>query len=157
MSAAPVGQAERTRRRRLAMESRRWIGASAALALALGIGAMTAPAAHAQFFGIQFSIYADVPPPPIPVYDQPPIPEPGYIWTPGYWAWDDDYGDYYWVPGTWVLPPNPGLLWTPGYWGWADGCYGFIPGYWGPEVGFYGGVNYGFGYTGNGYEGGYWR
>ncbi len=30
-------------------------------------------------------------------------------------------------------------------------------GYWGPEVGFYGGINYGFGYTGYGYEGGYWR
>jgi hypothetical protein len=48
----------------------------------------------------------------LPVYDQPPIPEPGYIWTPGYWAWDDDSG-YYWVPGTWVLPPEPALLWTP--------------------------------------------
>ena len=26
------------------------------------------------------------------VYDQPPIPEPGYLWVPGYWAWDDDTG-----------------------------------------------------------------
>ena len=92
----------------------------------------------------------------MPVYDQPPIPAPGYIWTPGYWAWDDDTG-YYWVPGTWVLPPEPALLWTPGYWGWNDGVYAFHEGYWGPEVGFYGGVSYGFGYTGVGYEGGYWR
>ena len=30
-------------------------------------------------------------------------------------------------------------------------------GYWGPHVGFYGGVDYGFGYTGSGYEGGYWK
>ena len=29
-------------------------------------------------------------------------------------------------------------------------------GYWGPTVGFYGGVNYGFGYGGNGYPGGRW-
>ena len=50
-----------------------------------------------------------------------------------------------------------GLLWTPGYWGWNDGVYAFHEGYWGPEVGFYGGVSYGFGYTGAGYEGGYWR
>jgi hypothetical protein len=92
----------------------------------------------------------------LPVYDQPPIPEPGYIWTPGYWAWDDDTS-YYWVPGTWVSPPEPALLWTPGYWGWNDGVYAFHEGYWGPEVGFYGGVSYGFGYTGAGYEGGYWR
>ena len=31
------------------------------------------------------------------------------------------------------------------------------PGYWGPHVGFYGGINYGFGYFGAGYDGGYWR
>ena len=101
-------------------------------------------------------VSVNVEPPPLPVYDQPPIPEPGYMWTPGYWAWDDDTG-YYWVPGTWVLPPEPELLWTPGYWGWNDGVYAFHEGYWGPEVGFYGGVSYGFGYTGAGYEGGYWR
>src|SRR4029077_7188897 len=101
-------------------------------------------------------IAVDIAPPPLPVYDQPPIPAPGYIWTPGYWAWDDDSG-YYWVPGTWALPPEPALLWTPGYWGWNDGVYAFHEGYWGPEVGFYGGVSYGYGYTGDGYEGGYWR
>ena len=113
-----------------------------------------APApAYAQDDG---GIAVDVAPPPLPVYDQPPIPAPGYIWTPGYWAWNDDTG-YYWVPGTWVLPPEPALLWTPGYWGWNDGVYAFHQGYWGPEVGYYGGVSYGHGYTGDGYEGGYWR
>ena len=30
-------------------------------------------------------------------------------------------------------------------------------GYWGPHIGFYGGVDYGFGYDGIGYEGGYWK
>src|SRR5262249_38332855 len=29
-------------------------------------------------------------------------------------------------------------------------------GYWGPHIGYYGGINYGFGYGGVGYEGGYW-
>ncbi|MGB6656552.1 MAG: hypothetical protein WBD92_07150 [Methylovirgula sp.] len=109
------------------------------------------PAASAQIV-----IGIEVPPPPLPIYDQPPIPAPGYIWTPGYWAYDDDYG-YYWVPGTWVLAPLIGLLWTPGYWGFEDGRYVYYDGYWGPEVGFYGGVDYGYGYTGNGYEGGYWQ
>jgi YXWGXW repeat-containing protein len=103
-----------------------------------------------------YAISVDVPPPPLPVYEQPIIPGPDYIWVPGYWAWSDDFG-YYWVPGTWVLAPEPGLLWTPGYWAWNDGMYVFYLGYWGPHVGFYGGVNYGFGYTGEGYEGGYWR
>ena len=123
-------------------------------AVILGVGAM-APlsAAYAQ---LDIVVRVDVEPPPLPVYDQPPIPEPGYLWVPGYWAWDDDVG-YYWVPGTWVLPPEPELLWTPGYWGWDDGLYLFHPGYWGLHVGFYGGVVYGFGYDGVGYEGGYWR
>jgi hypothetical protein len=94
-------------------------------------------------------------PPVLPVYVQPPIPEPGYIWTPGYWAYGPD--GYFWVPGTWVRPPSIGLLWTPGYWGWRDGIYAWNGGYWGPHVGFYGGVNYGFGYGGIGYGGGVWR
>jgi hypothetical protein len=101
-------------------------------------------------------ISATIAPPALPVYDQPPCPGPGYIWTPGYWAWDPTVG-YYWVPGTWVLAPYPDELWTPGYWGWNNGFYVWNQGYWGPEVGFYGGINYGCGYTGYGYEGGYWR
>jgi len=95
-------------------------------------------------------------PPALPVYEQPLCPGDGYLWTPGYWAWDDDNGDYYWVPGTWVLAPEVGLLWTPPYWGWADGAFVFYDGYWGPHVGFYGGINYGFGYFGAGFGGGRW-
>ncbi len=94
-------------------------------------------------------------PPALPVYAQPICPGPGYLWTPGYWAWDDDDG-YYWVPGTWVVAPI-GMFWTPGWWGWNDGFYLFHGGYWGPHVGFYGGINYGFGYTGEGFYGGEWR
>ena len=26
------------------------------------------------------------PPPELPVYEQPPIPAPGYVWAPGYWG-----------------------------------------------------------------------
>lgn len=94
-------------------------------------------------------------PPDLPVYEQPPCPGDGYIWTPGYWGYDADDG-YYWVPGTWVLAPV-GLLWTPGYWAFQDGLYAWYPGYWGPQVGFYGGIDYGYGYVGTGYEGGYWN
>jgi hypothetical protein len=93
-------------------------------------------------------------PPPIPVYDQPPAPEEGYIWVPGVWRWGPE--GYFWVPGTWVAPPSPGLLWTPGYWAFAGAVYVFHPGYWGPHVGYYGGINYGHGYFGDGYSGGRW-
>jgi WXXGXW repeat (2 copies) len=95
------------------------------------------------------------PPPELPVYEQPPIPAPGYLWIPGYWA--SGPSGYFWVPGTWTEPPAVGLLWTPGYWGWRDGIYVWNAGYWGPHIGFYGGINYGFGYVGVGYEGGRWE
>src|SRR5215472_6466333 len=94
-------------------------------------------------------------PPVLPVYVQPACPEPGLMWTPGYWAYGDD--GYYWVPGAWVPAPYEGALWTPPYWGWETGLYVFHPGYWGPHVGYYGGVNYGFGYMGVGFVGGEWR
>ena len=93
-------------------------------------------------------------PPELPAYEQPICPGDGYIWTPGYWAWD---GEYYWVPGTWVMAPETGYLWTPGYWGWGGDGFMFNEGYWGLSVGFYGGIDYGFGYFGNGYEGGRWE
>jgi len=99
----------------------------------------------------------DSPPPPLPVYAQPPIPAEGYMWTPGYWAWNDAADDYYWVPGTWVRPPRPRLYWTPGYWAFRSGRYAFNPGYWGSRVGFYGGIDYGYGYGGTGYQGGRWQ
>jgi hypothetical protein len=95
-------------------------------------------------------------PPPLPVYGQPLCPGDGYLWTPGYWAYDYDDGDYYWVPGTWVLAPEVGFFWTPGYWSWGGEGFIFHEGYWGPQVGFYGGINYGYGYFGEGYEGGRW-
>ena len=102
----------------------------------------------------QFGVSVSFGPPAIPVYEQPICPGDGYIWTPGYWAWDGS--DYYWVPGTWVLAPEVGFFWTPGYWGWGGSAFFFHEGYWGPHVGFYGGINYGFGYFGHGYEGGRW-
>ena len=108
-----------------------------------------APAHAAVLISVNFA------PPALPIYEQPPLPAPGFIWTPGYW-WYGDAG-YYWVPGVWVHPPRIGLLWTPGYWGFAGGVYGWHAGYWGPHVGFYGGVNYGFGYGGVGFFGGEWR
>jgi hypothetical protein len=93
----------------------------------------------------------------LPVYEQPVCPGDGYIWTPGYWAWDADGQDYYWVPGTWVESPEVGYLWTPPWWGWEGGVYLFHAGWWGPHIGFYGGINYGFGYPGNGFWGGRWQ
>ena len=102
-------------------------------------------------------LFITIAPPPLRVYQQPGIPGEGYIWTPGYWAYGEEFQNYYWVDGTWVQPPEIGFLWTPAYWGWDGNGFNFYEGYWGREVGFYGGINYGFGYSGRGYEGGRWQ
>jgi len=110
--------------------------------------------AHAQ---IGMSVSIGIAPPALPIYDQPAIPGDGYMWTPGYWAWNPNDNDYFWVPGTWVNAPYSGALWTPGYWAMEDNQYRWNRGYWGDHIGYYGGINYGFGYAGVGYQGGYWN
>jgi len=122
--------------------------------MSLAMLALVMLAMPATSFGGVF-ISVGIAPPPLPVYAQPLCPGPGYMWTPGHWAYGP--AGYYWVPGTWVVAPFVGALWTPGYWGWSGGVYLWHAGYWGHHVGFYGGVNYGFGYTGIGYQGGYWH
>ncbi|MGB2632742.1 MAG: YXWGXW repeat-containing protein, partial [Candidatus Acidiferrum sp.] len=117
----------------------------------LGIAAIPS-ATRAQ---VAVGVSIRVGPPVLPIYSQPICPAAGYLWVPGYWAYGPD--GYYWVPGAWVEPPAFGLLWTPGYWAFTSGFYSWNAGYWGAQVGFYGGINYGFGYTGVGYAGGYWR
>jgi hypothetical protein len=119
------------------------------MVLALLVSLVPASSFAGVFISVGFA------PPILPVYDQPPCPEPGLMWSPGYWAYAED--GYYWVPGTWVPVPYEGALWTPPYWGWNGGLYMFHPGYWGTHVGYYGGVNYGFGYMGIGFVGGMWR
>jgi len=104
----------------------------------------------------QIGISVGFGPPLLPIYEQPICPADGYLWAPGYWAYDYA-GGYYWVPGTWVIAPQVGFLWTPGYWGWGGNAFFFHEGYWGPQVGYYGGINYGYGYGGVGYEGGRWE
>jgi len=125
------------------LRSSRWI------LLAFVLSLVPASSFAGVFISVGFA------PPVLPVYEQPPCPEPGWLWTPGYWAYGDD--GYYWVPGSWVPAPYEGALWTPPYWGWSDGLYVFHTGYWGRHVGYYGGVNYGFGYMGIGFVGGEWH
>ena len=117
------------------------------------VGSVIAVIPASSYAGVFVSV--NFGPPVLPVYVQPPCPQPGFMWTPGYWAYGPD--GYYWVPGAWVPAPYVGALWTPGYWGWGGGLYVFHPGYWGRHVGYYGGVNYGFGYMGIGFAGGEWR
>src|ERR1700744_1478833 len=81
------------------------------------------------FAHVSVGLSIGIAPPGLLVYAQPACLVEGYIWQPGYWAYDPDDG-YYWVPGVWVAPPQPGYLWTPPYWGYENGSYGFHIGYW---------------------------
>jgi hypothetical protein len=45
----------------------------------------------------QLSVTVSFGPPALPIYDQPICPGDGFLWIPGYWAYDPDYG-YYWIP-----------------------------------------------------------
>jgi hypothetical protein len=104
--------------------------------------------------GWAVGVVAGYPPPALPVYSMPPAPYPNWQWIPGYWGCGGS--GYYWVPGYWTAPPDVGYYWTPGYWNYVNGAYAWNAGYWGPTVGFYGGINYGFGYFGTGFVGGFW-
>ena len=57
--------------------------------------------AHAQ---VAVGVSITLAPPAMPVYEQPPCPTEGYLWTPGYWGYGTD--GYYWTPGVWVAPPR---------------------------------------------------
>jgi YXWGXW repeat-containing protein len=129
-----------------------WLTKAAALAAALLLPAIPLTSPAQVYVGFNLG----VPPPPLPMeYSQPLLTTPGQVWQPGYWAWGP--AGYYWVPGTYVTPPSTGMYWTPGYWGYNNGSYDWNNGYWAPQVGYYGGIDYGFGYPGVGYTGGYWN
>jgi WXXGXW repeat (2 copies) len=59
------------------------------LAILLAPSLATLRAANGQ---LVLGVSVNEAPPPLPVYDQPPIPAPGYLWVPGYWAWSEGDG-----------------------------------------------------------------
>lgn len=70
--------------------------------------------------------------PPAAIEELPPeqqLEGDNVVWIPGYWAWDDELGDFLWVSGVWRNLP-PGREWVPGYWNPVDGQYQWISGYW---------------------------
>lgn len=70
--------------------------------------------------------------PPDVIEEMPPEERPegdNVTWIPGYWAWDDERGDFLWVSGTWRALP-PGRAWMAGYWGKTPQGYQWISGYW---------------------------
>ena len=70
--------------------------------------------------------------PPAPQVEVVPTPRTGYVWTSGYWAWNNDLGHYEWIKGHWV-EERTGEHWVPDKWTQdADhpNHWHFKPGHW---------------------------
>lgn len=68
--------------------------------------------------------------PPTPVQERIPTQkDPQTIWIPGYWEWDSERQDFYWVTGTWRRPP-PGRSWIPSIWLNSDEGWVRVHGFW---------------------------
>jgi WXXGXW repeat (2 copies) len=74
----------------------------------LALGSWTLPASAV----VNFSIGIDVAPPPRQVEVIPP-PRAGFVWAPGYWAWQGNR--HTWVAGRWI-ESRPGYYWIPERW-----------------------------------------
>ena len=85
----------------------------------LGLSALSAPASAAD-------INVQIGPPP-PRAEVMPGPRHGYVWSPGYWAWNGHR--HYWVSGHWVRERR-GYGWVPEHWEERGGRHYFVPGHW---------------------------
>lgn len=65
--------------------------------------------------------------PPVPIYESAPIMTPGYIWAPGYWAWNNDR--HVWIRGRTIVQ-RVGYRWEPDRWEQRGNGYYRQPGNW---------------------------
>src|SRR5574341_99393 len=92
------------------------------------VGASFAAASSATLAGVDVSIMIGVPPP-VAVIETVPPPRIGYVYAPGYWAWDGHR--HVWVRGRTIVE-RPGYTWVADRWETVGGRYRFVPGYWEP-------------------------
>ena len=83
----------------------------------------------------QVNVHIDISPP-APRYEVVPAVRPGYIWAPGYWAWQG--GRYDWVNGR-PIPQRVGQRWVPDHW---EPGNRYRAGYWAPDRGYENGRGY---------------
>lgn len=65
--------------------------------------------------------------PPPPRWERTPHPRPGYIWSPGYWAWQGNRHE--WVTGVWI-EARPGFVYSAPNWIQRDGRWEMEQGHW---------------------------
>lgn len=81
-------------------------------------------AGSSAFAQISFNIVVA---PPAPMYEVAPVMQPGYVWAPGYWAWNNDR--HIWVRGRTIVQRD-GYNWAPDRWVQQGGYYVRQPGRW---------------------------
>ena len=82
---------------------------------------------------VQAGLVAPDEPPPN-IEEIPPADRPegeGFVWVPGYWAWDTDRKGYIWVSACWRAAP-PNRAWVPGYWTREPDGWEWVAGFWAP-------------------------
>jgi len=92
-----------------------------ARSLVLSLALVAGSTAFAQ---VSFNIVVA---PPAPLYEVAPMMQPGYVWAPGYWAWNNDH--HVWVRGRTIVQRD-GYLWAPDRWVQQGGSYVREPGRW---------------------------
>jgi hypothetical protein len=85
---------------------------------------LTLAAGTAALAQVRFSI--NVGPPP-PIYEPVPMMQQGYVWAPGYWAWNHDR--HIWVRGH-SMVQRTGYRWEPDRWEQRGNGYYRHPGSW---------------------------
>jgi len=73
---------------------------------------------------VSFSIHVGPPP---PIYEPVPMMQQGYVWAPGYWAWNHDR--HIWVRGRTIVQ-RTGYRWQPDRWEQRGNGYYRQPGSW---------------------------
>lgn len=76
-------------------------------------------------------------PPPAPIYEAVPAPRPGYVWQPGYWAWDDHGHKHKWKQGKWAKD-RPGYVYESPRWVQASNGWVMQPERWNQGPGDHG-------------------
>jgi WXXGXW repeat (2 copies) len=77
-------------------------------------------------------VYIDLAPP-APVYEQAP-PRDGYVYTPGYWQYDEGRRNHVWVKGEYQAQRR-GEHWVAHEWRQENGRYRFNEGRWEKDKG----------------------
>jgi len=95
------------------------------LLLSLSMAAGTASLAQ-----VRFSINVG---PPEPMYEPVPVMPQGYVWAPGYWAWNHD--QHIWIRGRSVMQ-RTGYRWEPDRWEQRGNTYFRQPGSWARDNAF---------------------